>query len=217
MENYFKSDDTKPILHKELVRYEIYSDDTARRSDSLRDIHRTAAGGLGGASGAVTLALTLCGSMALWSGLMKVAEEAGAVKLLSAVLSPAVGWLFRGLEKGGRAVQLICMNLSANILGLGNATTPLGIRAMEAIQEEEGGSGLRRLRQRQHDNADRPEHSEPSAHSGDRRGAHDRPRSRPTDGNTPLRVDRIGVFPGGFGGRGKAVRAFFQEEGAACR
>ena len=91
------------------------------------------------ASSAVTLALTLCGAMALWSGLMKVAEEAGAVKLLSAVLSPAVGWLFRGLEKGGRAAQLICMNLSANILGLGNATTPLGIRAMEAIQEEEGG------------------------------------------------------------------------------
>ena len=50
------------------------------------------------ASSAVTLALTLCGAMALWSGLMKVAEEAGAVKLLSAVLSPAVGWLFRGLE-----------------------------------------------------------------------------------------------------------------------
>ena len=92
------------------------------------------------ASGAVTLALTLCGAMALWSGLMKVAEEAGAVKLLSAVLSPAVGWLFRGLEKGGRAAQLICMNLSANILGLGNATTPLGISAMEAIQQEEGGS-----------------------------------------------------------------------------
>ena len=87
------------------------------------------------ASSAVTLALTLCGAMALWSGLMKVAEEAGAVKLLSAVLSPAVVWLFRGLEKGGRAAQLICMNLSANILGL-------GIRAMEAIQEEEGGSGV---------------------------------------------------------------------------
>ncbi len=90
------------------------------------------------ASGAVTLALTLCGAMALWSGLMKVAEEAGAVKAMSALLSPVVGVLFRGLEKGGRAAQLICMNLSANILGLGNATTPLGISAMEAIQQEEG-------------------------------------------------------------------------------
>lgn len=93
------------------------------------------------ASGAVTLALTLCGAMALWSGLMKVAEEAGAVKAMSALLSPVVGVLFRGLEKGGRAAQLICMNLSANILGLGNATTPLGISAMEAIQQEEGISG----------------------------------------------------------------------------
>lgn len=88
---------------------------------------------------AVTLAITLCGIMCLWSGLMKVAEEAGAVKALSGLLSPAVSLLFIGLEKGGRAMQLISMNLSANILGLGNATTPLGIRAMKAIQEEEAG------------------------------------------------------------------------------
>lgn len=86
---------------------------------------------------AVTLAITLCGIMCLWSGLMKVAEEAGAVRALSGLLSPVVSLLFRGLDKGGRAMQLICMNISANILGLGNATTPLGIRAMEAIQEEE--------------------------------------------------------------------------------
>ena len=71
---------------------------------------------------------------------MKVAEEAGAVRGMSRVLSPAVGCLFRGLEKGGRTAQLICMNLSANILGLGNATTPLGIRAMEAIRQEEAGA-----------------------------------------------------------------------------
>ncbi len=86
---------------------------------------------------AVALAISICGIMCLWSGLMKVAEEAGAVRLLSKALSPAVSFLFRGLKKGGRAAQLISMNLSANILGLGNATTPLGIRAMEAIQEEE--------------------------------------------------------------------------------
>ena len=92
------------------------------------------------AGAAVTLAITLCGIMCLWSGLMKVAEESGAVKLLSGLLAPVLSLLFRGLEKGGRAAQLICMNLSANILGLGNATTPLGISAMEAIQQEEGGS-----------------------------------------------------------------------------
>lgn len=91
------------------------------------------------AGAAVSLAITLCGIMCLWSGLMKVAEESGAVKQLSGLLSPVLSLLFRGLEKGGRAMQLISMNISANILGLGNATTPLGIRAMEAIQEEEAG------------------------------------------------------------------------------
>ncbi len=92
---------------------------------------------LDGAGSAVTLAISLCGVMCLWSGLMKVAEECGAVRLMSSFLSPVLSRLFRGLEKGGRAMQLIAMNLSANILGLGNATTPLGIQAMEAIQQEE--------------------------------------------------------------------------------
>lgn len=90
------------------------------------------------AGDAVALAISLCGVMCLWSGLMRVAEEAGAVRLLSAALQPVILRLFRGLKKGGRASQLIAMNLSANILGLGNATTPLGIRAMDAICEEEG-------------------------------------------------------------------------------
>lgn len=90
---------------------------------------------------AVTLAITLCGVMCLWSGLMRVAEEAGAVKLISRLLAPVVSLLFRGLEKGGRAVQLISMNLTANILGLGNASTPLGISAMEAIRDEEYSPG----------------------------------------------------------------------------
>lgn len=92
---------------------------------------------LDSAGDAVQLAITLCGIMCLWSGLMKVAEEAGAVKLISSLLEPVLCRLFHGLEKGGRAMQLISMNLAANILGLGNATTPLGIRAMEAIQQEE--------------------------------------------------------------------------------
>ena len=92
---------------------------------------------LDGAGSAVTLAISLCGVMCLWSGLMKVAEECGAVRLMSSFLSPVLSRLFRGLKKGGRAMQLIAMNLSANILGLGNATTPLGIQAMEAIQQEE--------------------------------------------------------------------------------
>lgn len=87
---------------------------------------------------AVTLAISLCGIMCFWCGMMKVAEKAGLVSTVARLLSPVLGLLFRGLEKGGRAMQLISMNITANILGLGNASTPLGISAMQAIAEEEG-------------------------------------------------------------------------------
>jgi len=90
---------------------------------------------------AVTLALSLCGVMCLWCGLMKVAERSGMVKLMAGLLSPLLQKLFGGLSKGGRAMQLISMNITANILGLGNAMTPLGIAAMRAISEEENSDG----------------------------------------------------------------------------
>lgn len=92
---------------------------------------------LEGAGEAVTLAISLCGIMCFWCGLMKAAESAGIVEWLARLLSPVLSLLFRGLKKGGRAMQLISMNITANILGLGNASTPLGISAMQAIAEEE--------------------------------------------------------------------------------
>lgn len=87
---------------------------------------------------AVELALSLCGIMCFWCGLMKVAERAGLVDKISALLSPVVNMLFRNIKKGGKAAGLITMNLAANILGLGNASTPLGIAAMRAISDENG-------------------------------------------------------------------------------
>lgn len=87
---------------------------------------------------AVELAISLCGIMCFWCGLMKVAERAGLVEKISALLSPVVNLLFRSIKKGGKAAGLITMNLAANILGLGNASTPLGIAAMRAISEENG-------------------------------------------------------------------------------
>lgn len=85
---------------------------------------------------AVELVISLCGVMCFWCGLMKVAERAGLTEKLAQLLSPIVGLLFKGIKKGGRAMGLITMNLAANILGLGNATTPLGIAAMKAIADE---------------------------------------------------------------------------------
>lgn len=89
---------------------------------------------------AVELVISLCGIICFWSGIMRVAERAGLVDKLARLLSPVVGLLFKGVKRGGRAAGLITMNLAANILGLGNASTPLGLAAMKAIAEESGDS-----------------------------------------------------------------------------
>lgn len=90
---------------------------------------------------AVELVISLCGIICFWSGLMRVAERAGLVGKLARLLSPIVGFLFKGIKRGGKAAGLITMNLAANILGLGNASTPLGIAAMKAIADESGSFG----------------------------------------------------------------------------
>ncbi len=86
---------------------------------------------------AVELTLVLLGNMCLWSGLMKVAEAAGLSQMLARLLSPVTKRLFRGLRHKGRAMGLITLNVAANMLGLGNAATPLGIAAMQAIEKEQ--------------------------------------------------------------------------------
>lgn len=86
---------------------------------------------------AVELVISLCGVICFWSGIMRVAERAGLVEKLARLLSPLVGMLFKGVKRGGKAAGLITMNLAANVLGLGNASTPLGIAAMKAIADED--------------------------------------------------------------------------------
>ena len=91
---------------------------------------------------AVELVISICGVMCFWCGMMKVAEKAGLLEKLSKLLSKPIGWLFRGIKRGGKAAGLIAMNLAANVLGLGNASTPLGIAAMKAIAEEDGADDI---------------------------------------------------------------------------
>lgn len=90
---------------------------------------------------AVELVISLCGIMCFWCGLMRVAERAGLVEKLARLLSPVVCALFRGIPRGSKAVGLITMNIAANILGLGNASTPLGIAAMRELSELENAHG----------------------------------------------------------------------------
>ncbi len=85
---------------------------------------------------AVQLSIMLLGGMCLWSGVMRVAEKAGLTKLFCRLLSPVTKRLFRGVDPNGRAMQAISMNITANLLGLGNAATPLGILAMKELEKE---------------------------------------------------------------------------------
>lgn len=87
---------------------------------------------------AVELCIYLCGGMCFWGGLMRVAEKSGLTEGLAKLFALILGGLFKDLDKQGRAFKAICMNITANLLGLGNAATPFGIEAMKALAEEEG-------------------------------------------------------------------------------
>ncbi len=86
---------------------------------------------------AVTLCLTLCGIICLWSGIMRVAQSSGLTESVAKVLSPLLKKLFKGISSKGEAMQFIVLNITANLLGLGNASTPFGIAAMRALENEE--------------------------------------------------------------------------------
>ena len=84
---------------------------------------------------AVTIALGLIGVMALWLGVMKIAEEAGLIAIIARALKPVTKWLFPEVPSDHPAMGSMIMNISANMLGLGNAATPFGLKAMEELDE----------------------------------------------------------------------------------
>jgi len=87
-----------------------------------------------GAHTAITLAITLLAIMTLWLGLMRLAERAGLVHRLGLALKPVMVWLFPDVPPDHPAMGAIIMNMAANILGLNNAATPLGLRAMSELE-----------------------------------------------------------------------------------
>ena len=84
---------------------------------------------------AVQLSIGLIGIMALWLGLMKLAEEAGLVQLLARIVRPVLARLFPDVPKDHPALGSMTANIAANMFGLGNAATPLGLKAMQDLQE----------------------------------------------------------------------------------
>ena len=85
---------------------------------------------------AINLCITLLGTMCLWNGIMKIASETTLMKKLTHMFTPIIHFLFPELKEETETKNAISMNIVANILGLGNAATPLGIKAMKAMQKK---------------------------------------------------------------------------------
>lgn len=88
-----------------------------------------------GAKDAASLCFSLLGIMCLWTGLAKIAEKSGLTNILAAALYPVTRILFPRLKKNSAALNAIVMNIVANLLGMGNAATPLGIKAMKELDK----------------------------------------------------------------------------------
>lgn len=90
---------------------------------------------LSGAELSVKVAFSLIGIMAFWLGIMKIAQDCGFVKFVAKLLKPIAKILFKDIKSGSEAIGDIAMNFTANALGLSNAATPIGIKAMQELQE----------------------------------------------------------------------------------
>lgn len=90
---------------------------------------------LDGAAGALQVTLSLCGMMCLWCGMMRVLSDAGWIRKLSRLIMPFLRRFFPEAARTGEGIEEISANVSANLLGIGNAATPFAIKAMEAMQK----------------------------------------------------------------------------------
>lgn len=84
----------------------------------------------------VKLCLTLFGTICLWNGIMKIAVKTSLIEKLTKFLKPVISFIFPEIKNDKKISKEISMNMVANILGLGNAATPLGLKAMESMQKQ---------------------------------------------------------------------------------
>lgn len=103
------------------------------------EIGAVSAAAMEGAAAAVELCLKLCGALCLWSGVMEVMRRGGLLEKLAAALRPVLGRLLPRACRDGETEKALCANLSANMLGLGNAATPMGIQAARRMARDCGG------------------------------------------------------------------------------
>ncbi len=149
---YFKVEDNQPAIWKKMASASGKKDDLTGKITSIEQIDSLHAivslqfeeikftkmkdvtnAAIDYAQTAVTIALGLIGIMALWLGVMKVADEAGLIKIIARAVRPLTKFLFPDVPHDHPAMGSIIMNISANMLGLGNAATPFGLKAMEEL------------------------------------------------------------------------------------
>ena len=99
-----------------------------------------AAAAVTGAKDAVELCLSMAGMLCLWTGVMEVMRQSGLAGGLSRLLRPVLGRLFSGAARDGAVMDSLSANVSANLLGLGNAATPLGIEAAKGMSRKCAGT-----------------------------------------------------------------------------
>ena len=97
----------------------------------IQDVTKAA---IDSAGSAVTIAIGLIGIMALWLGIMKIAEDSGLMTLVAKAIAPILKKLFPDVPAGHPAMASMTMNIAANMLGLSNAATPMGLKAMEDLE-----------------------------------------------------------------------------------
>lgn len=95
-----------------------------------------------GAKEAALLCISLIGAYALWLGVLNIAKNAGIVSAIAKRMRKLIGWLFSDIKKNSKATGYITLNIVANMLGMGNAATPFGLKAMKALQEENPNKSL---------------------------------------------------------------------------
>ena len=91
---------------------------------------------------AVTLCITMLGIMSMWTGLMNIAKKAGIIDALTRALRPVLAFLFPGVPKEHKANEYMAANIISNVLGLGWAATPVGLKAMEELKTLNKGSHM---------------------------------------------------------------------------
>lgn len=98
----------------------------------LEDVTNAA---LDSATSAAQLSLSLIGIYALWLGLLNIANESGLIEKIASKMQRVIHFLFREIPKKSKAIGYITLNMVANMLGMGNAATPFGLKAMEELQQ----------------------------------------------------------------------------------